>query len=102
MVSQRERERLAINDANQLKTKLREAHKSEIRENLFVSLQLAFKPNAPLFLNKLETDHKQGAPYASRFDGASARGKRSQRGAKRPRSCQERLPTTTPKWHYLL
>ena len=72
MVAQRDRERLTIDDANQLKTRLRQAHESEIRENLFVSLQLAFKPNAPLVLHTLEAAHKQGAPYASRFDGVAA------------------------------
>ena len=64
--------RANIEDSNALKTQQQEAHDSEIRDALFSSLRAALKPNAPLFLSKLEHDHKQSGAFAKRFDGVAA------------------------------
>ena len=37
-----------------------------------VAIQQALKPNAPLFLNKLETAYKQPHPFSQRHDGVAA------------------------------
>ena len=68
----REALRTSIRDTNALKTEQQAAHESELRDALFMSLQAALKPNAPLFLSKLETDHKQTGVFDKRFDGVAA------------------------------
>ena len=50
MVATRDALRTTIQDANALKVTSKDAHESEIKSNLFASLQAALKPNAPLLL----------------------------------------------------
>ena len=45
---------------------------SEIKGNMFASLQAALKPKAPLLLSKLEKDHTQAGTFAKCFDGLAA------------------------------
>ena len=53
-VAQREVQRQAVIDANDAKTRQKKEHLAELRENIFLSLQAALKPNAPTLLNTLE------------------------------------------------
>ena len=71
-IAARDALRMSIQDTNVLRTNQKAAHDSEVRDTLFISLQMALKPNAPLFLDKLETQHKQGGSFASRYDGVGA------------------------------
>ena len=70
--AQREALRIQIQDANAIKADQKEAHMSEIKGNMFASLQAALKPKAPLLLSKLEKDHKQAGAFAKCFDGLAA------------------------------
>ena len=62
----------AIIDANAVKAKRKAAFMAEVANNLFVGLERALKPNAPLLLNKFKKAYPQGAPYAKYNDGARA------------------------------
>ena len=62
----------AILDANAVKAKRKAAFMAEVANNLFVGLERALKPNAPLLLNKFKKAYPQGAPYAKYNDGARA------------------------------
>ena len=87
MVATRDALRMQIEDANNLKTLSKQAHESEIKASLFTSLQSALKPNAPLLLNKLETECKQTGAYSDLYDGLAAWKELEKRGkidAQRP------------------
>ena len=61
-----------IEDANAVKVKRKDAYLAEIGNNLFVGLERALKPNAPLLLNKFKTAYPQSGAYAKYHDGKRA------------------------------
>ena len=54
MVAARDATIQAIVDANEIKRKRKEAYEAEVANNLFVGIERALKPNAPLLLNKFK------------------------------------------------
>ena len=72
MVAAREATNQAIVDANTVKTKRKQAYLAEVANNLFVGLERALKPNAPLLLNKFKASYPQGGAYVKYHDGKRA------------------------------
>ena len=72
MVAARDAAIQAIVDANSIKDKRRAAFMAEVSNNLFVGLERALKPNAPLLLNKFKKSYPQGGAYAKYHDGVRA------------------------------
>ena len=72
MVAARDAAILSIQDANEIKRKRKEAYLAEVTNNLFVGIERALRPNAPLLLNKFKTAYKQGGAYAAYHDGKRA------------------------------
>ena len=72
MVAAREATNQAIVDANTVKTKRKQAYLAEVANNLFVGLERALKPNAPLLLNKFKAAYPQGGAYVKYHDGKRA------------------------------
>ena len=63
---------MAIEDSNSLKITKEAAHKSEMLQSLFNSIDAAVRPKAPLLMAKLERECKQTGGYTECFDGAKA------------------------------
>ena len=72
MVAARDAAIQAILDANEIKRKRKEAYEAEVANNLFVGIERALKPNAPLLLNKFKAAYPHGGGYAAYHDGKRA------------------------------
>ena len=51
------------------RTRRKNAYVAEVANNLFVGIERALKPNAPLLLNKFKKDYPQAGAYARYHDG---------------------------------
>ena len=80
MVATREVAIQTIVDANAVKAKRKIAYLAEGANNLFVGLERALKPNAPLLLNKFKQAYPQAGAYAKYHDGKRAASARSENG----------------------
>ena len=72
MVTQREALRFTIEGTNAQKAKTLLAYNAELSNNLFTSIELAGKANAPLLIKKLKRDHPQGGGFAGYYNGKAA------------------------------
>jgi hypothetical protein len=63
---------MAIEDSNSLKLIKEAAHKSEMLQSLFNSIDAAVRSKAPLLMAKLERECQQSGDFAACFDGTKA------------------------------
>ena len=95
MVATREVAIQTIVDANAVKAKRKNAYLAEVANNLFVGLERALKPNAPLLLNKFKQAYPQAGAYAKNTTTASAPGTRWKQWAGPTLSSRARPHRTT-------
>ena len=72
MVASRDATNQAITDANAKKAKRKGAYIAEVANNLFVGIERALKPNAPLMLNRFKKAYPQAGAFAAYHDGKQA------------------------------
>ena len=72
MAAQRDATRFTVQAENAQKAKMLATYNAELSNNLFTSIELACKANAPLLVKRLKREHPQGGAFVGYHDGRAA------------------------------